>query len=54
MAIDVLGEHSFDEIVLSTLPRALFRWLEIDLPGRPRRRSHLSVVTIAADEVVRT
>jgi hypothetical protein len=50
----VLGERHFDEIVLSTLPQSLSRWLEIDLPGRLRRRFHLPVVTIAADEVVRT
>nr|MDQ3385206.1 hypothetical protein [Actinomycetota bacterium] len=49
----LLAERKFDEIILSTLPRSLSRWLEVDLPGRLHRRYHLPVVTIAADEVVR-
>lgn len=52
--IRLLAERRFDEILLSTLPRSLSRWLEVDLPGRLRRRFHLPVVTIAADQVVRT
>ena len=49
----LLAERTFDEIILSTLPRSLSRWLEVDLPGRLHRRYHLPVVTIAADAVVR-
>lgn len=47
-AIDaVLAERTFDEIILSTLPAGLSRWLTLDLPRRVRRRTDvpLTVVT---------
>lgn len=50
----LLGERSFDEIVLSTLPRSLSRWLEVDLPARLEHRCHLPVVVIAADRLAAT
>lgn len=54
----LLGEHgggrSFDEIILSTLPRSLSRWLEVDLPARLQRRTHIPVVTVAADRLAPT
>lgn len=31
---DTLGRESFDEIVISTLPRRLSRWLHVDLPRK--------------------
>ena len=31
---DLLGRQSFDEIVVSTLPPRVSRWLATDLPGR--------------------
>lgn len=35
MAIeDALREQAFDGIIVSTLPRALSRWLKVDLPHR--------------------
>ena len=49
----VLADQRFDEIVLSTLPVSLSRWLDVDLPTRLERRFHLPVSTIAADRVAR-
>jgi len=50
----LLAERSFDEIVLSTLPRSLSRWLEVDLPARLARRCHVPVTTVAADRLTPT
>ena len=33
---DALGEYGFDEIIVSTLPRRLSRWLRLDLPSKAR------------------
>lgn len=43
-----LAERAFDEIILSTLPPGLSRWLALDLPRRLRRRTAvpLTVVTV--------
>jgi hypothetical protein len=48
----LLAERRFDEIILSTLPPSLSRWLQVDLPTRVQRRFHVPVTTIAADRVV--
>ena len=46
------GNHQrFDEIVLSTLPGSLSRWLEADLPTRMQRHCHVPVTTVTADRV---
>lgn len=42
----VLERSSFDEIVVSTLPSAVSRWLRLDLPRRLQRRFGLPVVEI--------
>ncbi len=34
--MDALYHHGFDEIILSTLPRRLSRWLRVDLPSKAR------------------
>src|SRR5919199_4631809 len=46
---ETLHDEDYDEIILSTLPRAVSRWLHIDLP---RRVEHLGLpvtTVIAAD-----
>jgi hypothetical protein len=46
---EALMGDDFDEIILSTLPRSVSRWLHLDLP---RRVAHLGlpVTTVIADE----
>lgn len=47
----VLAERAFDEIILSTLPPGISRWLVWDLPRRLRRRNRipLTVITVRHD-----
>jgi hypothetical protein len=45
---DVLERRAFDEIVLSTLPQALSRWMAADLPRRLERNFHLPVTRVEA------
>ncbi len=33
---DAVGRRSFDEIVVSTLPHRVSRWLRLDLPSKAR------------------
>jgi hypothetical protein len=48
---EALHDEDFDEIILSTLPRSVSRWLHIDLP---RRVAHLGLplTTVIASERV--
>jgi GABA permease len=39
----VLSRGSFDEIILSTLPSSVSRWVKMDLPSRVERRFQLPV-----------
>lgn len=49
-AIDkVLAERDFDEIILSTLPPGLSRWLSLDLPHRLRRRTSIPITVVRHD-----
>jgi hypothetical protein len=41
----------YDEIIVSTLPRRLSRWLHQDLPGRLHRRFDLPVTHVATGDV---
>ncbi len=41
--LDILLERHFDEIVVSTLPHGVSRWLGVDLPARVARASGLPV-----------
>jgi hypothetical protein len=43
---DVLIEHPQDEIILSTLPPGISRWLKKDLPHRVEQRFALPVTTV--------
>jgi hypothetical protein len=45
---EVLPSRSFDEIVLSTLPQPISKWLAMDLPHRLQRRFDLPVTTVVA------
>jgi len=45
---DALHAREFDEVVVSTLPRTLSRWLAIGLPARLRRAIDLPVVQVTA------
>jgi hypothetical protein len=41
--MDILREHRFDEIIVSTLPHGVSHWLRADLPARVARYSGLPV-----------
>lgn len=45
-----LGDHAFDEIIISTLPTRLSRWLRMDLPNRVSRMTDTPVTTVEAAE----
>src|SRR5689334_14491298 len=44
---DVLNRYDIDEIVVSTLPPGVSRWLKRDLPNRLRRRYDIPVTHVA-------
>lgn len=44
----VLDRESFDEVLVSTLPSGLSRWLKLDLPSRISRMVDIPVTTIEA------
>ena len=43
---DAMLEQRFDEIILSTLPPGVSRWLRLDLPRRVEQRFALPVTTV--------
>lgn len=45
----VMERASFDDIIISTLPSAVSRWLRIDLPSRVRRSYPIPVTTITVE-----
>jgi flavin-binding protein dodecin len=45
-AAAVVDRAAFDEVVVSTLPAALSRWLRVDLPRRLQRRCGLPVTVV--------
>ena len=47
----LLERRQFDEIILSTLPQPVSKWLGMDLPHRLQRRFGLPVTTIIAKRV---
>jgi hypothetical protein len=51
---DVLADQTYDEIVVSTLPRGVSRWLRQDLPHRLERTTGVPVTVVSAPHPVRT
>jgi GABA permease len=51
-ATELLERQQFDEIILSTLPQPVSRWLGMDLPHRLHRHSGLPVTTIITQRVI--
>lgn len=47
---DAMRETAYDEIVLSTLPTGVSRWLRMDLPSRVERTFDVPVTHIPAPE----
>ncbi len=47
---EVMERASFDDVVISTLPSAMSRWLRLDLPSRVRRNHGLPVLTFTPSE----
>ncbi|MDX1620240.1 MAG: hypothetical protein R3320_04575 [Nitriliruptorales bacterium] len=47
---DVLERERFDEIIVSTLPAGISRWLKMDLPSRVDRLTERPVTTVEASE----
>ena len=47
---DALSARRFDEIIVSTLPERLSRWLHADLPRRLEHRFHLPVTHVEIPE----
>jgi hypothetical protein len=45
---DVLASRQFDEVILSTLPQPISRWLRMDLPRQVQRGCGLPVVIVTA------
>ena len=49
-AVEVaLERESFDEIILSTLPAGISRWVKMDLPSRLERLAPCPVTTVEAE-----
>jgi hypothetical protein len=51
---DALIEQPCDEIILSTLPPGVSRWLKRDLPHRVEQRFHMPVTTVIGDREAAT
>lgn len=47
---ETMAEHSYSEVIISTLPARLSRWLKMDLPSRVARISSAPVTTIEAEK----
>jgi hypothetical protein len=47
---NVLKRRQFDEVILSTLPHRVSRWLRTDLPRNVRRRFDLPVTVVISAE----
>jgi hypothetical protein len=47
---EVFERRHFDEVVVFTLPRAISRWLHLDLPHQVERRFHVPVTVITTGQ----
>ncbi len=48
---EILKLKTFDEVVLSTLPKGISRWLGLDIPHQIQRRFHVPVTVIKVRSV---
>lgn len=48
-ACSALESRSYDEVIVSTLPAGISRWLGMDLPSRIARATEVPVTTIVAE-----
>jgi hypothetical protein len=46
---DALREQAFDEVIISTLPKGMSKWLKQDLPRRARREYGLPVTHVIGE-----
>jgi hypothetical protein len=46
--VDCLRDSAYDEVVLSTLPIGVSKWVRLDLPSRVRRRFGVPVTHVVA------
>lgn len=46
---EILRDESFDEVIVSTLPTGMSRWLKMDLPSRVSRMTRAPVTTLRAE-----
>ena len=49
MVPDALADRAVDEIILSTLPPGLSRWLALDLPSKVRARFDIPVTHVIGE-----
>jgi hypothetical protein len=50
---DAINRYGFDEVIISTLPTRLSRWLKLDLPSKVSGTG-LPVTTVTPSEVPAT
>ena len=48
---DAVNFESYDEVIVSTLPGGVSKWLKLDLPHRVERATGLPVTHVTAQEV---
>jgi hypothetical protein len=48
---EALQHRQYDEVVLSTLPKGVSRWLGLDIPHQVQRRFHVPVTVISVQSV---